>query len=84
MNSIQHVKSDIKSKSILDAELSLTSKRAKLTVAESRAAATQPPEDLHQAIAVAAYYLAEARGFQPGSELDDWLAAESQIDKQLH
>jgi hypothetical protein len=28
-------------------------------------------------IAEASYYLAEARGFAPGSELDDWLAAET-------
>ena len=84
MKSIQSVKTDIKSKSIVDAESTSTSKRAKLTVAESRAVAMLPPEDLHQSIAVAAYYLAEARGFQPGAELDDWLTAEAQIDKQLH
>ncbi|CAE6723912.1 DUF2934 domain-containing protein [Candidatus Nitrotoga fabula] len=28
-------------------------------------------------IAESAYYMAEARGFLPGHELDDWLAAES-------
>ena len=28
-------------------------------------------------IAVAAYYRAESRGFAPGCELEDWLAAES-------
>ena len=81
MKSMQSVKSDIKSKSIVDTESSPTRKRAKLTIAESRAEKMQPPEDLHQSIAVAAYYLAEARGFKPGSELDDWLTAEAQIDK---
>ncbi|MDP3267709.1 MAG: DUF2934 domain-containing protein [Legionella sp.] len=30
----------------------------------------------YQRIAVNAYYKAEARGFEPGHELDDWLAAE--------
>ena len=30
-------------------------------------------------IAQAAYYRAEKRGFAPGRELDDWLAAESEI-----
>lgn len=30
-------------------------------------------------IACAAYLMAEARGFEPGHELDDWLAAERQI-----
>lgn len=30
-------------------------------------------------IAECAYYKAERRGFAPGFELDDWLAAESEI-----
>lgn len=30
-------------------------------------------------IAVAAYFIAERRGFEPGHELDDWLAAEAEI-----
>jgi len=30
-------------------------------------------------IAECAYYKAERRGFVPGFELDDWLAAESEI-----
>jgi hypothetical protein len=84
MKSSQHVKSDIKSKPIVAAELSSTSNRPKLAVEESSPAATLAPEDRHQAIAVAAYYLAAARGFQPGSELDDWLTAEAQIYKQPH
>lgn len=33
----------------------------------------------HEAIARSAYFLAEARSFEPGHELDDWLAAERQI-----
>lgn len=32
------------------------------------------------AIAREAYYLAERRGFEPGYELDDWLAAEAEVD----
>jgi len=36
-------------------------------------------EQLHEAIAVAAYYFAEARNFEPGRELDDWLKAEAQV-----
>ena len=31
----------------------------------------------------AAYYAAERRGFEPGHELEDWLAAEQQIDELL-
>jgi hypothetical protein len=34
----------------------------------------------HTRIAIAAYYLAERRGFQPGSEAADWRLAERQID----
>jgi hypothetical protein len=36
-------------------------------------------EARRQAIARAAYFLAEARAFEPGHELDDWLTAEQQI-----
>jgi hypothetical protein len=36
-----------------------------------------------QMVAVAAYYLAERRGFAPGSELADWQRAERQIDRML-
>lgn len=34
-------------------------------------------------IARAAYLRAEQRGFEPGKELDDWLAAAAEIDAQL-
>jgi hypothetical protein len=44
----------------------------------------EPPivrvEERHQWISEAAYYRAEGRGFFPGRELDDWLAAEAEID----
>lgn len=30
-------------------------------------------------IAIAAYFKAEARGFEPGYELEDWLAAEREV-----
>lgn len=33
-------------------------------------------------IAEAAYWRAERRGFTPGSELDDWLDAEKDVDQQ--
>jgi Protein of unknown function (DUF2934) len=34
-------------------------------------------------IAQAAYYRAERRGFEPGHEAEDWLAAESEVDTAL-
>lgn len=38
----------------------------------------------HALIAEAAYRLAEQRSFSPGSELDDWLAAEAEVDARLY
>lgn len=38
-----------------------------------------PADDLRARIAEAAYYRALERGFAPGSELEDWLAAEIQV-----
>jgi hypothetical protein len=34
-------------------------------------------------IAKAAYFRAEKRGFAPGHETEDWLAAESEVDAKL-
>lgn len=41
------------------------------------------PEQRAALIAEAAYYRAERRGFEPGHETDDWLAAEAEIDARL-
>jgi len=40
-------------------------------------------EDLAQLIAKAAYFRAEARGFAPGHELEDWLEAEKDVRRQI-
>lgn len=37
-------------------------------------------DDRLERIALAAYYRAERRGFSPGFETDDWLAAEAEVD----
>lgn len=37
--------------------------------------------DRQQRIATAAYYRAEQRGFNSGNEMQDWLEAESEIDR---
>jgi hypothetical protein len=50
-------------------------------------AATSPSVDQSERwnrIAVAAYRRAEARGFEPCHELDDWLAAEAEIEHALN
>lgn len=39
--------------------------------------ASDTPHARHTAIAEAAYLLAHQRGFEPGHELEDWLAAEA-------
>jgi len=36
-------------------------------------------EQHRELVAVAAYYLAERRNFEPGHEAEDWLAAELQV-----
>lgn len=41
------------------------------------------PELRHEMVALAAYYLAEQRGFAPGHELEDWYRAQAAIDKEL-
>jgi hypothetical protein len=45
----------------------------------ARSAAAPTPVDLQLRIAEAAYFRAERRGFAPGSETEDWLAAEAEI-----
>ena len=41
------------------------------------------PEARHALIAEAAYLRAEHRGFVPGHETEDWLAAEAEVDALL-
>lgn len=41
------------------------------------------PERRAALIAEAAFYRAEKRGFAPGNEVEDWLAAESEVDAEL-
>lgn len=41
------------------------------------------PDEYQALVAEAAYFLAERRGFAPGCELDDWLAAEADIRQRL-
>jgi len=41
------------------------------------------PEQRAALIAEAAFFRAEKRGFAPGHEVEDWLAAESDVDARL-
>lgn len=57
--------------------------RAPSAIAAGTAAAAAdrtPREERDLMIAIAAYYRAEHRGFAPGCELEDWLAAEAEIE----
>jgi hypothetical protein len=46
----------------------------------SRPASADDIAERHERIARAAYLRAEARGFEPGHELEDWLEAEREIE----
>ena len=41
------------------------------------------PEQRAALIAEAAYFRAQKRGFAPGHETEDWLAAEAEVDARL-
>lgn len=51
--------------------------------ARSSSSAASRPIHREKAISEVAYLFAEKRGFAPGHELDDWLAAEKEIDSLL-
>lgn len=40
-------------------------------------------EALGEMIAKAAYYRAERRGFEPGYEIEDWIAAEAEVSARM-
>jgi hypothetical protein len=46
----------------------------------ARTSAASSQATLEQRIREAAYFNAERRGFAPGCELEDWLAAEAALD----
>jgi DUF2934 family protein len=55
--------------------------------ARPRAAKPQPrtgqAEDVNKLIAQEAYYRAQQRGFEPGHELEDWIAAEKEVKRRM-
>lgn len=55
----------------------------KRTPSTRTATSTIPPEERHHLIEVAAYYVAERRGFHGGCSHDDWLQAEREIDAMI-
>lgn len=49
----------------------------------TRSSAFIEPREREAMIAEAAYFRSAHRGFEPGHEVDDWLAAESEIEAAL-
>jgi len=55
-----------------------------ISVVRATLASTPAPHiNRQQLIVEAAYHRAEARGFEPGHELEDWLSAEAEVDARL-
>ncbi|HUX72729.1 MAG TPA: DUF2934 domain-containing protein [Steroidobacteraceae bacterium] len=50
---------------------------------KAHTAARTNKADRQELIREAAFAHAERRGFAPGHELDDWLAAETEVDQRL-
>lgn len=65
-----------------------TSSSAAESAAKAKVKVREQPDSLESGsseerwrrTAIAAYYRAEARGFAPGGEMEDWLAAERELD----
>lgn len=65
----------------------------KPAAATAKSASTKPagparkpaitPEQRANYVEVAAYYIAERRGFAPGDVVQDWVAAEAEIDRLI-
>jgi Protein of unknown function (DUF2934) len=55
----------------------------KNTKRKAAAAPAVDPVVRRSLIAAEAYFLAERRGFAPGSELADWVAAETAVDSRF-
>ena len=72
---------------IMAVESSPNVRRAASRSPRQKSAATTPvpidPDQRRAMIAQTAYFLAERRGFAPGYEAEDWLAAESEVDTAL-
>ncbi len=50
-----------------------------LSVVSNESKSTPNQEERNTRVAISAYFKAQARGFEPGHELADWLAAEAEV-----
>ncbi|AGX88568.1 DUF2934 domain-containing protein [Candidatus Symbiobacter mobilis] len=53
------------------------------TRSRSKSANGLTPEQRLHYVEVAAFYIAERRGFAPGNPMEDWCAAEAEIDRLI-
>ena len=60
--------------------MTVTAAKKRVPVRKSRTKAPDTGVERERKVAEAAYFLAQSRGFAPGSELDDWLRAEAVVD----
>lgn len=60
-------------------ENAMSTNRKQTKARDPSAAPAAGMQDRGQLVALAAYFKAEARGFEPGHELEDWLAAEREL-----
>lgn len=59
------------------------SPKAAVAGRKRNAGASVSPEQRRNYVEIAAYYIAERRGFAPGDPLQDWIEAEAEIDRLL-
>jgi hypothetical protein len=64
----------------LEDSMARSSAQKKVISSEPEALPADKTAEMHERIAALAYLKAEARGFFPGQELDDWLEAEQEIN----
>jgi hypothetical protein len=63
--------------------LSKSEKKQPIAVSGIQSSSTENKVDITQRIAESAYYKAMERGFEPGYEMEDWLAAEFEQSKSV-
>jgi hypothetical protein len=92
---VAKVKPATKAKLTAKAEPAVKAKATSKAKAAPKAAAKKParprtkkssgisPEQRRNYVEVAAYHIAERRGFAPGNPMEDWVQAEAEIDRLL-
>ena len=67
-------------------ETTLKAKRttSKPTIVKSEPRANLVPINIEEEIRRLAYLMSERRGFEPGHETEDWLAAEHEVRERYH